>query len=430
MNTQQTDRTIPIKLYLSFGRSLCMVTVLASIMAACQAVATPAKITQSPVGPTEIMPTIPPEIATLSNIVGPTAPSPTKTPALLIASPLASATTASPSRMVTTTPEALTGQIVFSSWREDVNKDGYIDGNDGGQLYVLNLGSGELSQLTDSGYYDTSPVWSPDGERVAFISNRGGNNDLYMIDIGSGELTRLTDTVELEWSPTWSPDGMQIAFQRAREIEYGLEEVHIFILRISDGSLEQLTNQPNNDYAPDWSPDGRYIAFTREGPVVEEDKTFNGSMVYLKKLDTGEETRLTEGRYEPGNATFSTPKWPSCTENDYLSIEQVPGKHDPMTIFLFKIDWESSRPQLSKLVGVNGSVGSPYSSYAWADCIKWLISPTVNSSLAALRVDAQFPRQQFTNNLVIQTSPLLSLDNGRLLLSENAYYEDWPDWRP
>lgn len=420
---------IPIKLCLSCRRLLYTVTVLALVMAACQAVNMPTEVTRISADPTEITLLVPAEIATPSNVVESTTPSLTETPTLPLASPLPNTPTVPPFHMLTATPEILTGEIVFHSWREDVNKDGHINGYDGAQLYILNMVSGELKQLTDAGYSDRSPVWSPDGERVAFISDRGGNDDLYVIDVGSHELIRLTDTAELEWSPTWSPDGTQIAFQRTSEIEHGLEEVHLFVLTISDGSVEQLTNQPNNDYTPDWSPDGQYIAFTREGPVVEGDKTLYGSMVYLKKLDIGEEIRLTEGRYDPGNTTFSNPKWPSCTQNDYLSLEQVPGQHNSGTIFLFKLGWESSPPRLSKLIGINGGAEAPYSSYTWADCVKWLISPAVDSSLTVLRINNQFPKQQFTNDLVIQASPLLSMEDG-WLLTEGAYYEDWPDWKP
>lgn len=420
---------IPIKLCLSCRRLLYIVTVLVLVITACQAMNMSTEMTRISADPTEIGLPPPAEIATLSNVVESTVLSLTESPNLPLASPIPEIPTASPFQTLTATPEILTGEIVFNSWQEDVNEDGHIDGYDGAQLYILDLDSAELKQLTDAGYSDRSPVWSPDGERVAFISDRGGNDDLYMINVDNGELTRLTDTVELEDIPTWSPDGTQIAFQRAKEIEYGLKEVHLFVLTVSDGSVEQLTNQLNNDYAPDWSPDGQYIAFTREGPVIERDKTLYGSMIYLKKLGTGEEMRLTEGRYDPGNTTFSNPKWPSCIKNDYLSLEQVPGQHDSVTVFLFKLDWESSPPRLSKLVGVNGSPGGPYSSYAWADCVKWLISPVVDSSLTVLRINDQFSKQQFTNDLVIQTSPLLSLDDG-WLLTEGAYYEDWPDWKP
>lgn len=406
---------------------------LTLVITACQEVNRSTEMTRISDDPPEITLTAPAKIATPSKLAEPTAPSLTETPTLPLVSPLPDAPTVPPFHMPTATPEILTGELVFSSWREDVNKDGHIDGYDGAQLYILNIVSGELKQLTDAGYYDSSPVWSPDGESVAFISDRGGNDDLYVIDIGSGELTRLTDSSERESSPTWSPDGTRIVFQRTWTAKHGEWESGLFVLTMSDGIIEQLTNQPNNDSAPAWSPQGQYIAFTREGPVIEEDRTLYGSMVYLKKLDTGEEIRITEGIYEPGNTRLTEPRWPSCPEDDYLSLEQVPGEHSPATIFLFKLDWESSPPRLSKLVGINEVLGAP-DSYVWADCINWLISPRLgpsgySASLAALRLDTRFPRAQYIDDLTKQNSPILSLDNGWSLTGD-VYSESWPDWKP
>lgn len=207
---------------------------LISVMSACQVANVPARTPRTPIDPTGIMSRIPAENPLTSYNAQPTELLISETPSPSIASPSLPGSTTSPSRMLTATPEVLTGEIVFNSWREDVNKDGHINGYDGAQLYILDLVSAELKQLTDAGYSDRSPVWSPDGERVAFISDRGGNDDLYMINVDNGELTRLTDTVELEDIPTWSPDGTQIAFQRAKEIEYGLKEVHLFVLTVSD----------------------------------------------------------------------------------------------------------------------------------------------------------------------------------------------------
>lgn len=333
-----------------------------------------------------------------------------------------------PSRTVEPTPKTLRGQIVFTSARHDIDNDGDIDNLDGAQLYIFNLGLGEIRQLTTEGFYDASPAWSPDGAKIAFISNRDGNHDLYVIDADGNKLTRLTNTPETEWSPTWSPDGTQLAFQRARKLDSGLEEVHLFAFSLNDGSIEQLTNQPNNDFAPDWSPDGKYLAFAREGPIVEDGKTFDGNIVYLQNMASGEELRLTSGRYEPSNIAFSNPSWLPCSANEYLSLDQQPGIHDSVTITLFKLDWESSPPKLAKVVGINRGVGT----YTWAHCDNWLITPVYNSfqtDLAVLQINVRFSVQQTTTNLAIQQAPILTMDDAALLM-ESEYLEDAPDWIP
>ena len=59
---------------------------------------------------------------------------------------------------------------------------------------------------------DQSPAWSPDGDRIAFMSIVDWNWDIYVVNADGTEQTRLTDDPGLDSSPSWSPDGQKIAF--------------------------------------------------------------------------------------------------------------------------------------------------------------------------------------------------------------------------
>ena len=161
------------------------------------------------------------------------------------------------------------------------NRDGNYE------IYVMNVADAlqgnegsEVTRLTNDPAEDGRPSWSPDGMRIAFESNRGGNYDIYIMNVadalqgtdGSG-LTRLTSNPSHDVAPSWSPDGTRIVFATLRD-ELDPENCdpdcnwEIYALNVqdalqgTDGSgVTRLTNDPAEDFGPTWSPDGTRIAF-------------------------------------------------------------------------------------------------------------------------------------------------------------------------
>ena len=80
------------------------------------------------------------------------------------------------------------------------------------QIWVMNHDGTEPTNLTDNTtYYESNPVWSPDGTRLAFMSNRAGNNDIWVMNADGTDLHNLTNsTTHHEYSPAWSPDGAKM----------------------------------------------------------------------------------------------------------------------------------------------------------------------------------------------------------------------------
>ena len=96
-----------------------------------------------------------------------------------------------------------------------------------GHLFEVPVSGGAAKQLTFGPYYDSDPVISPDGKRVAFISSRDGGDDgnLYVLELSSGKITQLTHEF-LAVLPAWSPDGKTLAFVSAlRREEYPADRV-------------------------------------------------------------------------------------------------------------------------------------------------------------------------------------------------------------
>jgi dipeptidyl aminopeptidase/acylaminoacyl peptidase len=80
------------------------------------------------------------------------------------------------------------------------------------QIYLVPLSGGEPRQLTNDEHSSASPRWSPDGEKLAFVSARDGDDQIWTIDISSGALKKVTTISTGAGDPVWSPDGKWLAF--------------------------------------------------------------------------------------------------------------------------------------------------------------------------------------------------------------------------
>jgi Tol biopolymer transport system component len=104
---------------------------------------------------------------------------------------------------------------------------------------------------------DTSPEFSPDGKKIAFLSTRSGNTEIWVCDSDGSSPVQLTSFRGSQVStPRWSPDGGRIAFDSDAE-----GEVDVWVIGANGGKPVRMTTHPANDGDPSWSRDGRWIYF-------------------------------------------------------------------------------------------------------------------------------------------------------------------------
>ena len=109
-------------------------------------------------------------------------------------------------------------------------------------------------------FLNTSIAWSPDSRQIAFNAKAGGQNAVYILDIETRDVVNtFTPTVTSLSFLAWSPDGTQIAFTGTRN---GQED--LFLITLATGELTRLTEDLYSNRHPAWSPDGSRIAFTTD----------------------------------------------------------------------------------------------------------------------------------------------------------------------
>jgi len=96
-----------------------------------------------------------------------------------------------------------------------------------------------LEQLTKEEGLNVSPSWSPDGAKLAFVSDRGGKPQIYVLDMKSRQVKRLTFEGQYNTTPSWSPKGDLIAYSGRHEKQY-----QIYVISPEGGTPTQLTKGP------------------------------------------------------------------------------------------------------------------------------------------------------------------------------------------
>jgi eukaryotic-like serine/threonine-protein kinase len=126
------------------------------------------------------------------------------------------------------------------------------------QTWIYDLSRETLSRFTFEGNYNPVPVWTPDGKRIAFESNKEGTPNLFwQLADGSGGLERLNTSEYIQVPMSWSPDGKLLAFMEVNPTT----GVDIWVLRISDRSARPFLRTPFSEGAPRFSPDGRWLTY-------------------------------------------------------------------------------------------------------------------------------------------------------------------------
>jgi Tol biopolymer transport system component len=194
------------------------------------------------------------------------------------------------------------------AWSPDGSRVAYTDYRDGSDLialFVLEIATGNIRDLTHGLVEAVSPAWSPDGTEIAFTGVGGETGyEIYVVAPDGSGLRRVTDRpdngVDGAHMPSWSPDGGRIAFSwNHYEAATESEGSGIAVLDLETRVETIVTETPSVDESPVWSPDGTRIAFLRKVTGVEE--------VLVANADGSGERSILRDDVDP--IPMSAPSW-------------------------------------------------------------------------------------------------------------------------
>lgn len=148
-----------------------------------------------------------------------------------------------------------TQPIMSPMWSPDGKEVVYVSFETGRPaIFKQVIATAERQQLTNFTGLNGAPAWSPDGKKLALVLSKDGNPEIYTLDIASGVFTRVTRHFAIDTEPNWTNDGSGLIFTSDRG-----GKPQIYQVTLASGRIERLTYEGDYNARPRVSPDGKTL---------------------------------------------------------------------------------------------------------------------------------------------------------------------------
>lgn len=176
------------------------------------------------------------------------------------------------------------GSSSGASWSSDGNTVAFSAGTDEGNTHIFSISShgGKRKPFIHTSEIEVEPAFSPNGQHLAYTSNKYGNPMIFLLSLQKKEAKRLTYAGWYNASASWNPDSTGISFA---SYDRQIDRWDIFKIRVDGSNLERLTLKRGDNEKPTWSPDGRFIIFQSNRGSGGSDSITGPAHLYVMSKD-------------------------------------------------------------------------------------------------------------------------------------------------
>lgn len=172
--------------------------------------------------------------------------------------------------------------IMSPTWSPDANKLSFVSFENGrSEIFIQTIATGQREKIASFKGFNSAPAWSPDGSKMAMVLSKDGNPEVYVMDLASKNLSRLTRHYAIDTEPSWHPDGKSLIFTSDRG-----GKPQIYRVSLAGGDADRVTFEGRYNAGAEFAPDGKTIVMVHQN---------NGNFhVAAQDIESGNLTVLTK----------------------------------------------------------------------------------------------------------------------------------------